>query len=166
MSALVIVAAAYRDGWAFVKDGDRILLVRPPYRRMPPVEVPPSAVEYAVARLGFEAQGKELNGIEAVYAFLEEERAAAAEADRARLLTDRERAYRLMRNAPRYLLERYLDRAEDELLRLGAYDAALDALAAVSHPDVVHADDTLRERVASLVAACQSKRNDRKHGHD
>jgi hypothetical protein len=155
VSVLRIVAAAYRDGWAFVEDGERLVVVRPPYRRPGPVDVPRTAVEQAVGRHGFEAQAQEVADLRALYTFLEERRVAIAEAEGAPSLSDRERRERLVRTAPRHILERYLDRVEGELIRKGELDGALDVLAAMSHADVASIDDALRERVSKLIAACR-----------
>jgi hypothetical protein len=70
-------------------------------------------------------------------------------------LTDRERREKLVRAAPRHILERYLDRVEGELLPHGELDAALDVLSAMSHADVKNIDDALRERVSNLIARCR-----------
>jgi hypothetical protein len=153
VSVLRIVAAAYRDGWAFVEDGDRRLLVRPPYRRAP-VEVSQATVEQAVQTHGFDAEAREIASFRELIAFLEKKRVEIAEAEGTPSLADHERMDRLVRAAPRHILERYLDRVEGELLRRGELDAALRVLSAMSHADVASADDALRERVSRLIAAC------------
>ncbi len=80
MKVLRIVAAAYRDGWAFVEDGGRRLLVRPPYGRAP-LEVPQSAVEQAVHSHGFDAEAREVASFRELVAFLEKRRVEIAEAE-------------------------------------------------------------------------------------
>jgi hypothetical protein len=74
-----IVAAAYRDGWAFVADGGRTLLVRPPYQRPGPIEVARDVVEQAVARHGFEAQAVDVTDLGSLVEMLKQKRIAIAE---------------------------------------------------------------------------------------
>jgi hypothetical protein len=154
MSTLRIIAAAYKDGWAFVEDGDRIVLVRPPYHRSRLVEVSRAIVERGVQRYGFETQAQEVSDWRALIVLLQEKRASIADAEGAASLPDNERMTRLLRVAPRDLLERYLDRAEKELIPAGELDAALRVLAAMSRPDIKNIDAPLRERVSALIVTC------------
>lgn len=162
-----IVAAVYRDGWAFVQQGDRTLLVRPPYRKAvrlsgelrlrDPVEVPPGAVQQAVESYGFQPQNEEAVDLGAVVALLEQRRLQIADQEGAPSLNDQDRVRRLIRSAPCSVLERYLDRTESELLPRGEVDAALRVLAAMSHGDIEHADAAIRERVSRLIALCSEQ---------
>lgn len=154
MNALRIVAAAYRDGWAFVEQGDRIVLLRPPYHRSRLVEVSRTTVERAVQRHRFDVEAHEVSDWRALIGFLQQKRVEIAEAEGAASLPNSERMVRLVRAAPRYILEKYLNRIESDLILQNELQAALRALAAMSHTDIANMDAALRERVSKLVAAC------------
>jgi hypothetical protein len=152
---LRILAAAYEDGWAFVEDGERVVLVRPPYRAFVPVEVSGDSVQTAVTRHGFAAQDLEVADFPALYAMLDDKRVALARAEGRPSLSDRELKERLVRSAPRDILENYLDRVEREQLARGEIDKALDVLGIMSLPGVRNIDDALRGRVAGLIEKCR-----------
>jgi hypothetical protein len=108
-----LLAIAPEDGWAFVRSADRILLLRPPYskRRHPTVEE--SVVARAVAVEGFEAADQVFPDWSTLFAFLEERFLAGREALPAALAP--ESVERILRHAPRPVLESLLDRIEHEL---------------------------------------------------
>ncbi len=156
MSALRILAAAYRDGWAFVQEDDRVVLVRPPYQRSKLVVVSPDTVEHAVQKHGFESQAMEVEDWRALVDLLRGKRAALGVSEGAASLEDHERMARLVRTAPRAILERYLDRVEHELIPREELDAAVRVLEVMRRSDNPNLDAVLRERLADLAITCSA----------
>jgi hypothetical protein len=151
-----LLAIAPEDGWAFVRSGDRILLLRPPYgkRRHPAVEE--SVVVRAVAVEGFEAADQAFSDWPALFAFLEE-RFLAGRPVLPKALAP-ETVERILRHAPSSSLESLLDRIEQELLPDRQWDAAGELLARFLAVDTP-ATAGLRPRAAELLVRCQQARS-------
>lgn len=151
-----LLALAPEDGWAFVCSADRILLLRPPYgkRRHPTVEE--SAVARAVATEGFVAEDRVFPDWPALFAFLEERFLAGRPALPAALAP--ESVERILRHAPRAVLEKLLDRIEHELLPDRQWDAASELLARFLTVDSPALTD-LRSRTAEVLMRCQRERS-------
>lgn len=147
-----LLALAPEDGWAFVRSGERILLLRPPYgkRRHPAVEE--STVARAVAVEGFEASDRTFPDWPAVMAFLEERFLAARETLPPALMP--QSVERILRHAPPSALEGLLDRIEHELLPGRHWDAASGLLARFLTVDAP-ATNGLRSRAADLLDRCR-----------
>jgi hypothetical protein len=150
-----LLALAEEDGWAFVRSADRILLLRPPFgkRRHPAVEE--SVVARAVATEGFVAQEQVFPDWPALFAFLEERFLAGRPALPAALAP--ESVERILRHAPRAVLEKLLDRIEGELLPGRQWDAASELLARFLAVDAPALAD-LRSRAAEVLVRCQRER--------
>jgi hypothetical protein len=145
-----LLAAAFEDGWAFVRQGYTIYLVRPPYRRRDLIEVTEATVERAIHAHGFQAELLPFADWGALIAFLRERLVAAASA-RAERATETKAAARMLRHASPAVLGGYLDRIERELLPALELDAALRLLTALSGLEKVASDADLRDRTARLL---------------
>lgn len=151
-----LLAIAPEDGWAFVRSADRILLLRPPYSKRRHPAVMESVVTRAVAVEGFESADQVFPDWPTLFAFLEERFLAARPALPAALAP--ESVERILRHAPRPVLESLLDRIENELLPSRQWDAAGELLArflAVDSPVAAG----LRPRAAELLVRCQQTRS-------
>jgi len=153
-----LLALAPEDGWAFVRSADRILLLRPPFgkRRHPAVEE--SVVARAVAAEGFVAEDRVFPDWPALFAFLEECFLVGRPALPTALAP--ESVERILRHAPRSVLEKLLDRIEHELLPDRQWDAASELLArflTVDSPALAAGSD-LRSRVTAVLMRCQRER--------
>lgn len=147
-----LIAAAFDDGWAFVRQGYTVYLVRPPYKRSSLVEVSESAALRAVHAHGFTPELRDYRDWAALIAFLREKIAesAAARAPRAEEI---DAAARLLRRAPPDVVAGYLDRVERELLPSGEHRAAIRLLTALHGLEQVMTDPPLRARAARLLDA-------------
>lgn len=145
-----LLAAAFEDGWAFVRQGYTIYLVRPPYQKRDLVEVNEAAVERAIRAHGFAPELLPFQDWGALTSFLRE-RIVSASRERAEKSGETKAAARLLRNATPAVLEGYLDRIEHELLPSLDLDAALRLLSAMSGLETVASSPALRDRSASLL---------------
>jgi hypothetical protein len=159
-----LIAAAFEDGWAFVRQGYTIYLVRPPYQRGALVEVSQGTLERAVHAHGFTPELRDFRDWGALISFLREKIVESAGTRPAR--TDEDAApMRLLRHAPGHVIEGYVDRVERELLPRGEAHAALRLLTALAGLERVALDNNLRARVAALLDAAvkaSSTSNDRR----
>jgi hypothetical protein len=147
-----LIAAAFDDGWAFVRQGYTVYLVRPPYQRRGLVEVSESAALRAVHAHGFTPELRDFRDWGTLVAFLRGKIVEAAEA-RAPRLEEVDASARLLRHAPLDVIAGYLDRIERELLPGGEHRAALRLLTALYGLEQVALDPVLRSRTASLLDA-------------
>lgn len=147
-----VIAAAFEDGWAFVRQGYTIYLVRPPYQRGALVEVSQSTLERAVHVHGFTPELRDFRDWAALIAFLREKIVESARA-RPPSATPEDPARSLLRRASGPVIEGYLDRIERELIPGGEVIAALNILTALAGSPRVALDDNLRARVTSLLDA-------------
>jgi hypothetical protein len=67
-----LLAFVPEDGWAYVRSGAQIRLLRPPYRKRRHRVVPESAVRRAVAEEGFRAEQRDFPDWPALFLFLEQ----------------------------------------------------------------------------------------------
>lgn len=149
-----LIAIDDGDGWAFVRQGYGIYLIRPPYsQRQHLVEVSEATVEKAVHAHRFHPELRDFVDFDAVIAFLRGRLAEAAEA-RASRASEHSAAARLLRHAPPDILASYLERIERELLPGGEHGAARSLLTALIELDVVASEPALRERAVRLLEAC------------
>lgn len=148
---LSVVAAAFEDGWAFVRHGDRTYLVRPPYHGTSRLDVSPETVERAVQVHGFQALKEDFSDWGAVVRFLRSKLDEVAAEQGARL---DDAVQRLLRKAPRPVLVRYLDRVEREMMAAREWRAAVDLLDTLRDLDQVDQDTDLRRRAKDLRRRC------------
>jgi hypothetical protein len=148
---LSLMAVAPEDGWAFVQQGDKVFLARPPYQRAQLQEVSPETVARAIAGHGFQASARRFDDWGAVVEYLRGELVRAT----AHLPKELEPARRrLLRHAPRQILEGYLDRIASELLPGREWGPASELLEALAGLDQLAKDSSLQERVAQLLQQC------------
>ncbi|HLM76124.1 MAG TPA: hypothetical protein VK459_25635 [Polyangiaceae bacterium] len=145
-----LLAAAFEDGWAFVRQGYTIYLVRPPYQKRDLVEVNEATVERAIHAHGFAPELLPFQDWSALIDFLRERIVSTSRA-RAERASETKAAALLLRNATPAVLEGYLDRVEHELLPSLDLDAALRLLCAMSGLENVASEPALRDRTASLL---------------
>ncbi len=148
---LEVTAIAPRDGWAFVRDGGHIWLVRPPYTRATRAEVSEDAIGRAVSDHGFVVSDETFPSWAGVVAFLEDQTVSAAGA----ALEDSERLRRLLAHAPLDVIQGYLTRIASELIPQGEYAAALALLAELLELDSVKNRRDLLDGATTLNADCR-----------
>ena len=147
---LELQAIVPEDGWAFVRQGERVFLVRPPYQRAQIAEVSADSIERALSVHGFEASSRSFANWDDLIEYLRGEIVRAAEA-RPRM---DDPARRLLRHAPRDVLENYLDRVATELIPSAKWDAAADLLRVMLALDIVIKDAALLRRTSELISQC------------
>jgi len=145
-----LIAAAFEDGWAFVRQGYTIYLVRPPYQRGGLVEVSESALERAVHAHGFTPELRDFPDWGSLISHLRAKIVETAEQPSPRA-DEEDATLRLLRRAPGHVIAGYLDRVERELIPGGELRAALGLLTALSGLERVALDTNLRARVTGLL---------------
>ena len=153
---LRLLASAPEDGWAYVEDGDSLLVIRPPYAAWSRAKVQRSTLETAIQRHGFGPEDRAFPDWASLIAHLKEQ---IIESHRARGDEEptSESIRKLFHFAPRYILVEYLDRIKSELLpkEWGAAETILTELLQV---DMVRTDNALFERALKLLSCCQEAR--------
>jgi len=149
-----LLATALQDGWAFVKQRNRVLLVRPPYEDQDLREVSESTVEKAVMAHGFAASDREFQDWRSLIEYLDTEVLKRREA-LGLGEPDVESVRALVREAPPEVIRSYLDRIESELLPQAEQSVALDLLTALLSSKHLPEDQELYERAVSLIEQCR-----------
>lgn len=127
---LEVLALDRADGWAFVREGRHILLLRPPYHLHDARYVTERTVELAIAHHDYAACNKVLDTLDEVRAFVRGEVAAQRRAE-GRALPPPGVGRALLKNASITVIERFLERIEIELIPQGQTSMAEEILLAM-----------------------------------
>jgi hypothetical protein len=150
---LEILALAREDGWAFVRDGRRIRLLRPPYTGSSSADVSEATVATATARHGFVAPGPDRQRFAdwpALVGFLKSEVVAARKARGLAAPAD-EVGEQLLEYAPEATFRSFLDRIDRELLPAKAWDHAEKLLLRMLALPAFRENDDLCARAVALL---------------
>lgn len=158
---ITVMALDRIDGWLFARDGERIRLLRPPYRLTEAEVVADSVVARAIMHHGYAACARELATWAEVVDFVQGEVSAQRRAD-GRALPGEGMGRMLLKTATVSMLERFLERIEDELLPREELDAAERILLAMQaeSPRVQETSDLVR-RTAALLERVRARRKER-----
>ncbi|MBZ5618263.1 MAG: hypothetical protein LAQ69_05925 [Acidobacteriia bacterium] len=152
---LELLAIAREDGWAFVRQDEQLMLVKPPYRQSNLARVSEEILEKAVSVHGFEPIQQTYPGWAPLIQFLRAELSKVHES-KLGILGDAELKFELLRDAPREILEDYLHRTESELIPNGEFSAALDLTTVLMGIDTIRQDATLYSRAIALLQQCNA----------
>ena len=145
-----LVAAAYDDAYAFVREADSFFAVRPPFSsRQPTTE---SSVARAVASFGFEKVDLPFSNWASLIDHLRAEFLKRRQEGGA--LPDDIRIRKLVERAPRSVVETYLTKVEQELLPNKEWKAASSLLISLLRNRAVQGDAALLTRCADLQSRC------------
>ena len=161
---LEILALIPEEGWALVRDGNRTLLIRPPYTMAGPRTVDANEVGRAMAVHGFSVPTgqSQFAGWSSLVAHLnaqvEQSRAQQGQALEAEGLGER-----LLPHAPEPILQRFLDRIERELLpNPAAWDSANRLLLTMLPLPRVRQSAELNQRAVGLLSRVMDAETARK----
>jgi hypothetical protein len=149
-----LLALAPEDGWAFVRRGEDLLLVKPPYSQWTLSRAEDMDLERALGLHGFQAEDQSFTDWGALIAHLRTEIVAAHEA-RGQMEPSSEDLKELVHFAPHYILAQYLDRIEKELIPNREWEPALDLLTLLLGVEEIKRDASLHERTVSLLESCR-----------
>jgi hypothetical protein len=154
---LRLLASAPEDGWAFVEDGENLVVIRPPYTVWSRAKTQRDALGTAIQLHGFRTEDRDFPDWAALTVHLKEQ---IIESRRARGDEEptSESIRKLFHFAPRYILVEYLDRIESELLPCREWSAAATILSELLRVDSVKTDTVLLERTVDLLNRCQEER--------
>lgn len=150
-----LLAIAPDDGWAFVRRGRQIQVVRPPYQRWNLAIVPESTLEAAIQHHGFAAEEKTFPDWRSLIVHLKDQIVQTRQAQ-GRGAPDSEAIRNLVHRAPPKILGSYLDRIESELLPNRELEAALDILTRLLEVEAVKTNQDLYRRALHLLSRCRS----------
>jgi hypothetical protein len=154
MSMLKLIASAPGDGWAFVEKDQQIVIIRPPYQQWTLTPAPEGAVEKAVQHHGFVAQERTFADWDSLIAHLREQ-FLAVRREQGSKIPDSEQIRSLLHLAPDYMLAKFLDRVESELLPQGELQHSMKLLTYLLGVEAVKASSTLYYRTVQLLIASQ-----------
>ncbi|WP_437649094.1 hypothetical protein [Sorangium sp. So ce362] len=156
-----VLALDRNDGWVFAREGERILLLRPPYRLSDAITVSEVVVQRAVTQYAYVACNRDFPAWTDVVAFAREEVAQSRKAE-GRTLPEEGVGRALLRNAPASTIERFLERIRSELLPRSEFNAAERILAALQIESLrLRESPELSRRVAELLADVLKRREER-----
>ena len=145
-----IIAIAPYDGWAYVKQGKQVFLLRPPYRDSDYVPVSLSEVDRAIEAHGFHRCDHPFKRIPDVVAFLKQTLVESLQA-RGFDPPTREELRKLLKRVPERTLRAYLARAKEEVEFSGDVDGAISLILDMLELDQVRQNPDLhREAVETL----------------
>jgi len=149
---LEIIAAAYEDGVAFVRDGDVVFLVRPPYNKGLEETVKSEEVNIAITFYGFSAQSLSFQDWEDVYRHLNKEAKQAFIKNRGYWPKEDELREEIARVVPKDIIENWLSRIKrNELPKEGA----LELLENLKVNDAVISDQKLQDEIQNLIVSLE-----------
>jgi hypothetical protein len=153
---LSLIAAAYDDGYAFVKDESRIYSIRPPYKGK--ILSTTENVERAVSAYGFSIEQIQFNDWASLIDYLKakfiEKRKQIGEN-----APDVVKIRRLVQRAPQDKVESFIDRIQNGLIPNHEWKAAISVLTHLLKNRIVRDDISLWERCTDLLERCQTSKN-------
>jgi hypothetical protein len=153
------------DGWVFARDGERFVLMRPPYRLAEAQVVSESVVARAVTHHGYVACDREFATWAEVVAFVRDEVAQQRVAE-GRPLPDESVGRAFLRSAPASTVERFLERIRTELLPREELDMAARILQAIQiESSRLLESPELGRRTAALLEEVLRKQEERLARH-
>ncbi|MCY2990110.1 MAG: hypothetical protein NTY19_19885 [Planctomycetota bacterium] len=156
---LKLLAVAPEDGWAFVRTGESIWLVRPPYSRSNTSPVSERVLEKGVTRHGFSACERGFADWRELVEFLNEEVRKSREARGEQIVREGLGA-QLLQFAPDDVLGRFLSRVETELLPAGSWEPAERLLIDMLRLPQVRQNPGILARVSDLLGRTVKARKD------
>lgn len=161
---LEMLAIASEDGWAFVKQGDKLMLLRPPYRQENRSFVSEATLEKAVNHHGFTVERGQFDDWKGLIHFLQNRLVEARKALDYPSLGDRA-GQELLRRAPKEMITRFLDRIESELLPARQWEIAfriltvlLKALSVIDNPELAARVHDLLQQCSDITVQLQNDR--------
>jgi hypothetical protein len=164
---LEIVTLSPADGWAVVREGANLMLVRPPYRRMDQRIVDDDFVERTLVRLGFlpAAAPRAFSGWESLIRHLNEQ-VAATRAGLGHDINDPSIGERILQMLPESVLRAYLELVRSEMLPNPAtWDGAKRLLLAILKASQVREAPGLHEEAVGLLQRLSEEQGERQF-HD
>lgn len=151
---LRLIAAAYEDGYALVRDhDDELYFVRSPYgikqKRIMPVEM----ADYAISKYGFVSTYEVFNDWNRLITFLNDKKVKAD-----KKLDPQARRDLIHKRMPLVIFLKYLDNIERELIPENRFDAAINLLNNLLNNSLIKDDDFLWGICINLMAYCQKNR--------
>ncbi len=152
---LRLLAFAVNDGWAFVREGQSVVLIRPPYSTANMCRVPEESVETGVAGYGFSACENDFADWRELIGFLNEQ----LRESRGEQIVRDGLGGQMLQYAPCDVLDRFLARIETELLPAGSWEPAERLLIDMLKLPQVDEDAQIRARVTNLLDRTVTARN-------
>jgi len=156
---LKLLAVAPEDGWAFVRTGESIWLVRPPYSRSNTSPVSEHVLEKGVTRHGFFACDRGFADWRELVEFLNEEVRKSREARGEQIVREGLGA-QMLQFAPDDVLDRFLSRVETELLPAGSWEPAERLLIDMLRLPQVRQNPGILARISDLLGRTVKARKD------
>lgn len=141
-----------REGWAFVEDGDRVVLIRPPYQRHDQRAASRSILARAVQDGDFEPKEMEFAGWSSLIQFVKSQIVDHAKQQGRSL--DADIGDELIAVAPRVFIERLVDTIEKDLFAAKEWAVAQTLLESILFRSrLMESNDELNKRVRQLLSS-------------
>jgi hypothetical protein len=154
---LRLLAFAADDGWAFVREGQSVLLIRPPYRQANMCRVPEQSVETGVVEHGFSACDSDFEDWRGVIGFLNQQLRQSRES-RGEQIVRQGLGEQMLQYASCDVLDKFLGRIETELLPAGSWEPAKRLLIDMLKLPQVGQNAEIHARVSDLFDRTEAAR--------
>ncbi len=145
-----LVALFAWDGSAFVKRNDALLFIAPPYEKRNIKSADEKALDRAVLKFGFAHQDKRFDSWDSLIEFLHLA-VQTARRERGQVISETALRGQIMDVAPVEVLNRFLDKVQQELLPLRLFDQAESVVWAMLDSENATRSDDVRKRAISLL---------------
>jgi hypothetical protein len=152
-----VIAIAPYDGWAFIVEEERLLLLRPPYVLSELDEVSKYEVENAISAHGFEECDITFDSIDEVIEFLKDQFVRLRKNQGIEIPSSKE-LRKLLEYAPDDVLREYLRRAEEELIPKGKVEAAESIVSDLMKLERVRDNPEMKSMAARIIEKCKGDR--------
>ena len=153
---LNLVAAAYEDGYAFVRESDELFVIRPPYlyrnKRLASFEM----VERAVNLHGFSSEDLCFTDWASLIEYLKNKMVEKRK-EKGHEYPNSEQIQRLVLRAPEHVVRKYLHDIRNELIPNREWKAAKRLLLSLLKNKAIKSDPTLLEQCIDLLNLCENK---------
>jgi len=155
---LKIIAIASQDGWAFVQEDTRIVLLKPPYNYLDMVHVTRATVQKAIDIHGFEKcdVNKEFNNIGEIIQYIKRDYVQFKKTQGIDMPTPEE-LKGLLNYANDDVLISYLNKARNELIPLGKIIAAKSIASDLKELDRIVENPEICRLIEEILELCKSE---------
>lgn len=156
---LTVMALDRCNGWAFVKEGERVLLVRPPYQYAEALVATEATAMRAVTQHGYAASACQAHDWAAAISWIREEVIRCSKEEGHELPEAGVAGRSVLRHAPQSMIEHLLERVKEELLPQGSLTSAEQILLAMqSTSQHLQKNPSLMQQTAALLEDVRAQR--------
>ncbi len=160
--SFILEAFSPADGMAIVQTGQRLRLIRPPYRQSNAIELPKSAIQDAVLNHEFHVSSRQFDSWETVIVFLNQQ-VVEYRQSQGHPVAGNLNNVEMLDVAPLEVLQSFLDKVESQLIPQGQFEHAENFLLALLECNAAETNPHLVVRAGKLlnrIRQTEARKND------